>query len=54
MKKLKDRAFAAKVDRDEIAAGCQMLGVSPEEHIQFIIDSLSPHAAELAIQGRQI
>jgi predicted hydrolase (HD superfamily) len=54
MKKLKDRSFAAKVDRDEISAGCQMLGVGLEEHVQFIVDSLLPHAAELAIQGRQI
>ena len=51
-KKLKDKAFAAKVDRQEIAAGAELLGVDLLDHIQFVIDSLRPHAAELGIQGR--
>ena len=51
-KKLKDKAFAAKVDRQEIAAGAELLGVDILEHIQFVIDSLKPKAAELGIQGR--
>jgi predicted hydrolase (HD superfamily) len=51
-KKLKDKAFAAKVDRQEIAAGADLLGLDILEHIQFVIDSLKPHAAELEIQGR--
>ncbi len=52
-KKLKDKAFAAKVDRQEIAAGADLLGVDIAELIQFVIDALKPHAAELAIQGRE-
>ena len=48
-KKLKDKAFAAKVDRDEIRRGAEMLGVELDEHIQFVIDALKPHAAELGI-----
>lgn len=51
-KKLKDKAFAAKVDREEILKGAQMLGVDLGEHIQFVIDALRPHAQELGIQGR--
>jgi predicted hydrolase (HD superfamily) len=51
-KKLKDRQFAAKVEREEIAAGAELLGVGLAEHIQFIIDSLRPHAGELGIAGR--
>ncbi len=51
-KKLKDKAFAAKVDREEILKGAQLLGVDLGEHIQFIIDALKPHAQELGIQGR--
>jgi len=51
-KKLKDKAFAAKVDRQEIAAGAELLGVDLVDHIQFVIDALRPHAAELGIQGR--
>jgi predicted hydrolase (HD superfamily) len=50
-KKLKDKAFAAKVDRQEIAAGAELLGVNLLEHIQFVIDSLKPHAEELGIVG---
>jgi predicted hydrolase (HD superfamily) len=51
-KKLKDKAFAAKVDRDEIIRGAQLLGVDLAEHIQFVIEALKPHAEELGIQGR--
>ena len=51
-KKLKDKAFAAKVERDECRAGAQMLAVDMSDHIQFIIDALKPHAAELGIEGR--
>jgi predicted hydrolase (HD superfamily) len=48
-KKLKDKAFAAKVDREEIAKGVELLGVDIAEHIQFIVDALKPHAEELEI-----
>ncbi len=48
-KKLKQKSFAAKVEREEVSAGMQMLGVEPTEHIQFIIDALLPHAAELGL-----
>jgi len=51
-KKLKDRRFAAKVDRDEVRIGAEMLGVDLGEHIRFVIDALRPHAAELGITGR--
>jgi predicted hydrolase (HD superfamily) len=51
-KKLKDRAFAAKVDREEVRLGVEALGVPIEEHIQLIIDALNPHAEELGIGPR--
>jgi predicted hydrolase (HD superfamily) len=50
-KKLKDRAFAAKVDRGEIEAGTRLLGVPLDEHVAFVIEALRPHAAELGIAG---
>ena len=50
-KKLKQKSFAAKVERDEVAAGMELLGVEPAEHIQFVIDALKPHAAELGLAG---
>ena len=48
-KKLKSAGFAAKVDRNEINAGIELLGVDPTEHIQFIISVLQQHKAELGI-----
>ena len=47
VKKLKNKTFAAKVDRDEIAAGVQMLGVPLADHIQFVIDSLRASDGDL-------
>ena len=53
-KKLKDKAFAAKVERAEVHAGVEQLGVELAEHIDFIIDALKPHAEELGIAGRDL
>ena len=52
-KKLKDKAFAAKVERDEIQKGADLLGIELSEHIQFVIKALTPHANELGIGPRQ-
>jgi predicted hydrolase (HD superfamily) len=51
-KRLKDKRFAATVDRTEVRAGAELLGVDLAEHIQFVIDALRPHAAELNLNGR--
>jgi len=53
IKKLKDKGFAAKVERAEVTAGAEMLGVELSDHIAFVIGALLPHAAELGLQGRQ-
>ncbi len=50
-KKLKDKHFAAKVERTEVTAGAELLGVDLGEHITFIIEALQPHAAELGLEG---
>jgi predicted hydrolase (HD superfamily) len=52
VKRLKDKSFAAKVERSEIRAGSDGLGVDQAQHIQFVIDALEPHAAELGLMGR--
>jgi predicted hydrolase (HD superfamily) len=52
MKRLKEKKFAASVDRDEVTKGAEILGVPLADHIQFLIDALSPHAAELGIAGQ--
>lgn len=51
-KKLKDKSFAAKVEREEVRAGADLLAVDLGEHIQFIVDALKPHADELGIGAR--
>ena len=51
-KKLKDKGFAAKVEREEVTAGAALLGVDLGEHITFVIEALRPHADELGLQGR--
>ena len=53
-KKLKDKAFAAKVERAEVYTGVELLEADLGEHIQFIIDALKPYAEELGIQGRDL
>jgi predicted hydrolase (HD superfamily) len=49
VKKLKDKRFAATVERGEVHAGAELLGVPLAEHIDFIIGALKPHAVELGI-----
>jgi len=52
LKKLKDKHFAAKVDRGEVRAGAEILGVDLRDHVTFVIEALLPHAAELGLGGR--
>jgi len=49
IKKLKDKGFAAKVERDEVYKGAELLDVELVEHISFIISVLRNHKEELGI-----
>jgi predicted hydrolase (HD superfamily) len=51
IKKLKDKAFAAKVDREVVRAGVELLGAELPKHVQVVIDALRPFASELGIEG---
>ena len=51
-KRMKDKAFARKVNRDDIVNGAAALGVDLEEHITFCIEALKPIAAKLELDGR--
>lgn len=50
-KRLKDKRFAAKVERPEVRRGAELLGVELDEHITFVIEALRLHAAELGLEG---
>ena len=49
VKKLKDKRFAAKVEREEVSKGIVLFGVDRNEHIRFIIDVLKENKEELRI-----
>lgn len=50
-KRMKDKAFARKVNRDDIINGAKDLGVDLDEHIAFCIEALKPVAKELGLDG---
>jgi len=50
-KKMKDKAFARSVNRQEIIDGAQELGVPLEEHIDFCIKAMQTRAEELGLKG---
>jgi predicted hydrolase (HD superfamily) len=50
-KKLKDRAFAAGVSREDVDRGVELLGLDRAEHIQNVIDGLRAQGEALRIRG---
>lgn len=50
-KKLKDKAFAAGVDRDDVARGVELLGIERAEHIQNVIDGMREISDVLEIRA---
>ena len=50
-KKMKDKAFARSVNRDDIVNGAADLGVDLEEHIDFCIEAMKGVAEELGLDG---
>jgi predicted hydrolase (HD superfamily) len=53
-KRMKDKAFARKVNRDDINNGAAALGVDLDEHIAFCIEALKPIAKELGLDGSAV
>jgi len=52
-KKMKDKAFARSVNRQDIVDGAAQLGIPLEEHIAFCVKAMQDRAAELGLQGVQ-
>jgi predicted hydrolase (HD superfamily) len=50
-RKLKDKAFARNVNRDDIRRGAEELGVPLDDHIAFCIEAMKARAAELGVAG---
>lgn len=50
-KKLKDKAFARAVNRDDIIKGAAEMGVDLDQHIAFCIEAMKARAAELGLEG---
>ena len=48
-KKLKDKAFARGVSREDVIRGAEELGVPLDEHIAFVLDALRPHEQKLGL-----
>ncbi len=53
VRKLKDKAFARSVSRQDIYDGAKELGVDLEQHVAFVREALLPIAKEIGIAGRE-
>jgi len=50
-KKMKDKAFARAVNRDDIVNGARELGVDLDEHIDFCVKAMQERAEDLGLKG---
>jgi len=53
-KKMKDKAFARSVNRDDITTGAIELGIDLEEHIAFCIEAMRTIANRLGLDGANL
>ena len=51
MKKMKDKAFARAVKREDLAAGAELLGIPLQEHVENCLTALQARADELGLGG---
>jgi predicted hydrolase (HD superfamily) len=50
-KKMKDKAFARAVLREDITGGAELLGLSVEEHVGNCLGAMQARAGELGLEG---
>jgi predicted hydrolase (HD superfamily) len=53
-KKMKDKAFARAVKREDIIDGAELLGLSVEEHVGNCLKAMQERAGELGLEGQGI
>jgi len=53
-KKMKDKAFARAVKREDITGGAELLGLSVEEHVGNCLRAMQARAGELGLEGQPI
>jgi predicted hydrolase (HD superfamily) len=51
LKKMKDKAFAKGVNRDDIRLGCEELGIALEQHVQNVLEGMRARAQALGLAG---
>jgi putative nucleotidyltransferase with HDIG domain len=53
-KRMKDKAFARQVNREDIVEGAQLLGIDLDDHIAFVIEAMRGIAPELGLAGDSV
>ena len=53
-KKMKDKAFARGVSREDVLLGAQELGVDLDDHVQFVIEAMRGVAPQLGLAGTPV
>ncbi len=53
-KKMKDKAFARSVNRQDIIEGARALGVDLDEHILFCVKAMQARAGQLGLEGNAV
>ena len=51
LKKMKDKAFARGVNREDIVVGAAELGIALPDHVAFCLAAMQQHAEELGLAG---
>jgi putative nucleotidyltransferase with HDIG domain len=52
-KKMKDKAFARAVNRDDLVQGAEELGLEFDDHIAFTVEALTAQAERLGLAGER-
>jgi putative nucleotidyltransferase with HDIG domain len=52
-KRMKDKAFARAVSREDIISGAAGLGIDLDEHISFCVEAMKGIAGELGLEGKE-